>query len=128
YGMLDGTAPRALGMPMLAGGLLLAAAGFVLTGRRVRRSRYRPDPWGLAETLVASSGVAVGLLLYVLLSVDPTNLHPSLFPLSWPQAELSVVLAILAGALPAVLAPPTPLTAEEIRAATPRPAPELVEA
>ncbi|WP_256838320.1 energy-coupling factor transporter transmembrane protein EcfT [Ornithinimicrobium faecis] len=128
YGVLDGTAPGALGLPMLAVGLALAAGGFVLTGRRVQRSRYRPDPWGLAESLVAGSGIAVGLLLYVLLSVDPTNLHPSLFPLTWPQAELPAVLAILVGALPAVLAPPTPLTAEEIRAASPRHAPELVEA
>nr|WP_306270256.1 energy-coupling factor transporter transmembrane component T [Ornithinimicrobium sp. HY1793] len=128
YGVLDGTAPGALGLPMLAVGLALAAGGFVLTGRRVQRSRYRPDPWGLAECLVAGSGIAVGLLLSVLLSVDPTDLHPSLFPLTWPQAELPAVLAILVGALPAVLAPPTPLTAEEIRAASPRHAPELVEA
>ncbi|WP_114908079.1 CbiQ family ECF transporter T component [Ornithinimicrobium murale] len=128
YGVLDGTAPAALGLPMLVLGLALAAGGFILTGRRVQRSRYRPDSWGLAESVVAGSGILVGLLLSVLLSVDPTNLHPSLFPLSWPQAELPVVLAILVGALPAVLAPPTPLTAEELRTAMPRRAPELVEA
>ncbi|WP_109472593.1 CbiQ family ECF transporter T component [Ornithinimicrobium cavernae] len=126
YGVLDGTTPRYLGLPMLVVGLALAAAGFVLTGRRVRRSRYRPDPWGLAESVVAGSGVAVGLLLYGLLSVDPTNLHPSLFPLNWPQAEVSLVVSILVGALPAVLAPPTPLTVDEIRSAGTRHTADLV--
>ncbi|QDO87449.1 energy-coupling factor transporter transmembrane protein EcfT [Ornithinimicrobium ciconiae] len=120
YGMLDGTTPRYLGLPMLVLGIAAATVGFVLTGRRVSRTRYRPDAWGLAESVVAGSGVLVGLLLYLALQVDPTNLHPSLSPLSWPELTLPIVVSVLVGALPAVLAPPTPLTAEEIRSARTR--------
>src|SRR5262245_38599424 len=49
YGLLDATAPRALGVPMLVGGVIVAGAGFVLSGRRVERTVYRPDPWALPE-------------------------------------------------------------------------------
>lgn len=117
YGVLDGTTPRYLGLPLLGAGLIAATAGFVLTGRRVERTRYRPDPWRLAETVVAGSGVLVGVLLYLALQVDPTNLNPSLSPLTWPEITLPLMASVLIGALPAVLAPPTPLTAEEIRSA-----------
>lgn len=127
YGVLDGTTPRYLGLPMLLAGLTAAAIGFVLTGRRVQRSRYRPDPWGLAESVVAGSGVLVGVLLYVSQRVDPTNLHPSLSPLTWPEVSVPVLLAVLVGALPVVAAPPTPLTAEEIRSAGERHTDDVVE-
>lgn len=63
YGLLDATAPGWLGLPLLAGGALLAVAGSVLAGRRVQRTRYRPDPWGLAETVIAGSGVLGAVLL-----------------------------------------------------------------
>ena len=38
--------------------------------------------------------------------VDPADLYPSLNPLTWPQVSLLPMVAILAGALPAWLAPP----------------------
>jgi energy-coupling factor transport system permease protein len=106
YGLLDGTTPRALGLPMLLVGLAVAAAGFVLSGSRVRRTRYRPDPWRAAEWEVAAVGIGVGLVLYLTSSVDPTQLNPSLQPLEWPQLPLLATVAVLLGALPAVLAPP----------------------
>src|SRR4029079_10471049 len=49
YGLLDTTTPRLLGAPMLAAGAGLAAAGLLLGGRRVHRTRYRPDHWAFAE-------------------------------------------------------------------------------
>ncbi|MDT0166218.1 energy-coupling factor transporter transmembrane protein EcfT, partial [Actinotalea sp. AC32] len=58
YGLLDGTTPAWLGAPVLALGLAAAVAGGVLAGRRVRRTRYRPDRWGAAETVVAACGAA----------------------------------------------------------------------
>mgnify|MGYP000844242823 CR=1 FL=1 len=117
YGMLDGTTPRYLGLPLLVAGLLAAVAGFVVTGRQVRRTHYRPDPWLLGETVVACSGVLVGALLYLASTVDGADLNPALSPLHWPEVSLPLLATVLIGALPAVLAPPTPLTAEEIRSA-----------
>ena len=45
YAGLDHTAPRVLATPMLVLGVAAAVAGLVLAGRRVDRTRYRPDPW-----------------------------------------------------------------------------------
>lgn len=128
YGVLDGATPRYLGLPMLLAGLAAAATGFILTGRRVERSRYRPDRWGVAESVVAGSGVLVGVLIYVSLQVDPANLNPSLNPLTWPEASLPVILSVLVGVIPVVAAPPTPLTTDEIRSASGRHTDPVVEA
>ena len=46
YGSLDASSPRLLGMPLLALGVVAAALGLTLAGRRSPRSRYRPDPGG----------------------------------------------------------------------------------
>ncbi|MFZ6004259.1 MAG: CbiQ family ECF transporter T component [Actinomycetota bacterium] len=107
YGLLDSTAPRNLGYPMLLVGLTTAAAGFRLAGRRVKRTRYRPDPWRAEEWAVALSGLAVALLVLVASQLDGAGLHPSLQPLSWPPLPALPAVAILLGALPAWLAPPT---------------------
>ena len=40
---------------MLFAGVLVAGAGFVLAGRRVERTVYRPDPWRAAGVVVAAS-------------------------------------------------------------------------
>ena len=49
YAVLDLTAPRLLAAPMLALGAVAAIAGLWSAGRRVERTRYRPDRWRLAE-------------------------------------------------------------------------------
>ncbi|GAB3143207.1 CbiQ family ECF transporter T component [Micromonospora sonneratiae] len=108
YGLLDGSAPRYLGVPMLVAGLAVATVGMLLGGRRVRRSVYRPDRWRIAEHGVAASGLAAGALLYLSGSVDPGDLYPTLSPLSWPELSPLPTLAVLAGLLPAWLAPPAP--------------------
>ncbi|HQY33938.1 CbiQ family ECF transporter T component [Actinotalea sp.] len=56
YGLLDGASPSWMGVPVLVLGSLAAVLGTVLAGRRVRRSRYRPDPWRAQESVVAASG------------------------------------------------------------------------
>jgi energy-coupling factor transport system permease protein len=111
YGLLDSTAPRALGLPMLVGGVALGWSGAVLSGRRVSTTRYRPDPWMLPEWSVAGIGVVVASVVVGVSVVDPADLYPSLQPLQWPTLPLVPALAILLGALPAWLAPPTRLPA-----------------
>ena len=106
YGLLDGTTPGYLGLPMLLAGLLLAGGGLPLAGRRVRRSVYRPDPWALPETLVAASGLTAAAVLVLTSRVDPGNLYPALDPLSWPGLPLAGTLGVLVALLPAWLAPP----------------------
>lgn len=63
YGLLAGKADlRGLGLLVLGG----VAAGFAMVraGRRVRRTRYRPDRWRAAETRVAALGaLAAGVVL-----------------------------------------------------------------
>ena len=108
YGMLDGTTPRYLGLPMVAGGVVVGAAGFALAGRRVQRTRYRPDRWRVPELFVAACGVVAGTAVWVTSRVDPGVAHPSLYPISWPQITLLPLLGILVAALPAVLTPPPP--------------------
>ena len=110
YGLLDGTAPRYLGLPVLGIGLALGAAGFLMGNRRVHRSRYRPDPWRVPEWTVAAIGVAVAALFVALSSVDPSKLNPSLQPLQWPDLPPRIVAAVLLGSLPAWLAPAQPGT------------------
>ena len=67
---------------------------------------YRPDPWALAEWLVAASGITAAVVMVIAGHVDPANLNPSLEPLRWPELALLPALGILVGVLPAWLAPP----------------------
>ncbi|MDT0316887.1 CbiQ family ECF transporter T component [Streptomyces millisiae] len=108
YGLLDSAAPRYLGLPLLLAGAGVAVLGFLLGGRRVRRSNYRPDRWRAGELLTAAAGVTTAALMFLSSRVDPANLYPSLNPLSWPEVSPLPVVAVLVGLLPAVLAPPPP--------------------
>lgn len=105
YGLLDTTTPRALGLPVLAIGLGAAAAGFVLSGSRVKRTRYRPDPWRFAEWGVAAIGAVVAASMHVIAAVHPTLLNPTLQPLQWPELPPAPTAVLLVGLLPAVIAP-----------------------
>ena len=111
YGLLDHTAPRWLAGPMLAVGVAVAVAGFVSAGARVQRTRYRPDRWRTAELLVAASGLAGAVLTYTVLSDDIAILHPGVE--AAPLVTTTALLAVLVGALAAVLAPPPSLTTDE---------------
>jgi energy-coupling factor transport system permease protein len=106
YGLLDSTAPRLLGLPLLLVGVLVGSGGVALSGRRVSRSRYRPDPWRREEWAVAGVGVGVAAVMVAVSVVDPIALFPSLQPLRWPDLPIAPTAAVLAGALPAWLAPP----------------------
>ena len=106
YATLDGTTPRVLAGPVLAVGVVVALVGFGLAGRRVRRTRYRPDRWRLAEVVVALSGVAVAAAMFASSSFDPNDVNPSLAPLSWPPVATLPLVGILVGVLPSFLTPP----------------------
>ena len=62
YAVLDQTAPRYLAVPMLLLGTLAAGAGLLHAGRRVERTRYRPDPWRWPEVAVSASGLLAAVL------------------------------------------------------------------
>ena len=109
YGVLDATTPSLLGAPMLGAGVALAAAGLLLSGRRVHRTQYRPDPWAFAEWVTALSGVAAAVAMIVAGAHDASALNPSIYPPAWPTLPLLPAAAILLALLPAVLTPPPPI-------------------
>lgn len=104
YAVLDTTAPRVLAGPMLAAGVLLAVAGLWWSGRRVTRSRYRPDPWGAPEWAVSCSGLAAALAAWWVAHTDLAVAYPGVD--RSPVVSGLALAGVLLGALPAVLAPP----------------------
>jgi energy-coupling factor transport system permease protein len=106
YGLLDGTAPRVLGAPALLAGAAACCAALGLGGRRVTRSRYRPDPWRLPEWTVALCGAVCAALLYVSAGSSAAAVDPTLEPLRFPPLPALPTVAILIAALPALAAPP----------------------
>ncbi|SCF49053.1 energy-coupling factor transport system permease protein [Micromonospora matsumotoense] len=106
YGLLDSTGSGYLGLPMLLAGLAVAVTGMLLAGRRVRRSRYRPDRWQPAELLVAGCGLAAAALTLFAGSVAPELVYPPVSPLTWPEVTPLMLLAVAVAAGPAWLAPP----------------------
>ncbi|MBA3265967.1 MAG: energy-coupling factor transporter transmembrane protein EcfT [Nocardioidaceae bacterium] len=115
YALLDGTAPRQLATPVLIGAIALGVVGIALSGKGVERTCYRPDQWRLAELVTAGSGLAAGMLLTLTTRIDPSNLNPSIQPLTWPQLSWLPVAGILAALMPAFLTP----AAANVEAATP---------
>lgn len=111
YGLLDASTPWLLGVPTLTAGVALAAAGLILGGRRIRRSRYRPDPWAFPEWCTALCGVAAATAAVVAGARNASALNPSIFPLAWPTLPALPTAAILCALLPAWLTPPPPTAA-----------------
>ena len=114
YGLLDAGSPPALGLPLLVAGVLLAGTGTAVAGRRVRRTRYRPDPGALPEWLTTASGaVAAGCTVAAAL-LGTLALTPTVSPLVWPQLPVLPAAGVLAALLPVVVAPlpPSPAGAQ----------------
>ena len=110
YGLLDSSTPWIIGMPMLAAGVTVSVIGFIASGQRVPRTRYRPDTWKVPEFVVAASGVATAAVMFASSTVNPSLINPSLQPLSWPQLPLVATVGVLIGAVPAWAAPVRPKT------------------
>ena len=124
YGLLDGTAPALLGLPAILLGAVLCTAGLAVGGRRVHRTRYRPDPWVLPEWLVAGSGVLTAAAMVAGAGYDVADLNPSLSPLAWPSLPLVPVAAILLAALGGLAAPPVSRSMRATSAPVRPPAPD----
>ena len=104
YALLDQTAPRWLVLPGLVGGVALAVGGFWSAGRRVQRSRYRPDPLARRRdrrraewSWPSRSGCSA------VLRGDPV-LYPPLD--AFPTVTTAALVVVLLGMLAAFVSPP----------------------
>jgi energy-coupling factor transport system permease protein len=110
YALLDVSTPRVLGIPMLVLAAACAIGGLRLGGRRVRRTRYRPDPWAAAEWWTTGCGVIAALTMLAAAHFDPAALAPSTAPAVWPTLPVLPALGLLLAALPAIVTPRPPVT------------------
>jgi energy-coupling factor transport system permease protein len=110
YALLDVSTPRVLGVPMLVVAGACAIGGLRLGGRRVQRTRYRPDPWAAAEWCTTACGVIAALSMVAAAHLDPAALSPSTAPAVWPTLPVLPALGLLLAALPAIITPRPPAT------------------
>ncbi len=103
YAGLDHTAPRVLATPMLVLGVAAAVAGLALAGRRVGRTRYRPDPWRWPEVAVMASGVATGVVTWWVSGHQLVVAYPDVS--SFPQVTLVALVGSVLGLVAAAAAP-----------------------
>jgi energy-coupling factor transport system permease protein len=103
YGALDHTTPAWLGRPMLVLGVAVSVFAVRLAGRRVARSRYRPDRWRWPELVVAASGVLVGAAGWWMSQHQLTVAYPSLS--ATPTLSLLALAAAAAGLIGAMCSP-----------------------
>ena len=108
YGLLDGSTPPLLGLPLLALGALLAGAALVLGARRDPRTRYRRDPWAMPEWAVAVCGLVPAAALALGNQRGWAGITPVQVPATIPQLPLVAVLAIGVAAAAAWLSPCPP--------------------
>ncbi|HEX5920043.1 MAG TPA: energy-coupling factor transporter transmembrane component T [Nocardioides sp.] len=99
YAWLDPTAPQVLALPMLGAGVTVAALGLASAGRRVQRTRYRPDPWRGAELFTLGVGLAVAVLGWYIGHTQVVVAYPGVdaVPYLSPLALSLGVLGILPG-------------------------------
>ncbi|GAA3541938.1 cobalt ABC transporter permease [Aeromicrobium flavum] len=112
YGYLDGTAPKVLSYPMLALGLVFAVLALRSAGRRVQRTRYRPQRWLRAEYLTAGSGLAVAVGLKLLSTQQVAVLYPDV-P-GWPPISVLSLLVVAIAVLPVFVAPQAPSAHDQV--------------
>jgi energy-coupling factor transport system permease protein len=107
YQVIDSSADHRLGIAAVLAGTAVATAGCLLAGRRVSRTRLRPDPWRWPEWFVVACGAAVAVA-YQSTVHDPIDAG---LPLAWPALPLLPFLATAVAALPAFVTPAVPVGA-----------------
>jgi energy-coupling factor transport system permease protein len=103
YAWLDPTAPRVLALPMLGAGVVVAVLGLVSAGRRVQRTRYRPDPWRAPELLTVGVGIVVAGLGWYLGHTQVAVAYPGVD--AAPYLSPLALAVGLVGTVPAVATP-----------------------
>ncbi|WP_277051276.1 CbiQ family ECF transporter T component [Ruania albidiflava] len=103
YGLLAATGATALSAVLLAVGLVLAVGASVLAGASVRRTRYRPEPWGWPETVITTCGVLAAALAWAGVQLDPAGLGTWRASTGWPGLPLLALGILAAAAVPALL-------------------------
>ena len=88
---------------MLLLGVAAAVGGLVLAGRRIDRTRYRPDPWRWPEFAVMLSGIATAAVAWWVSGHQLVVAYPGLT--TFPEVTLVALVGVLLGLLPAVAAP-----------------------
>lgn len=108
YGIVATGSPALLGLPLLAAGLLVSILGISMAARRSVRTRYRPDPWWLAEWLVAAAGICAAAVFSWAAWTHLTGIDTPTDPAQWPLLPLLPVLALAVACTPAITAPRIP--------------------
>jgi energy-coupling factor transport system permease protein len=97
----------ALAVPVLESGMeeavTLAESMDARGHGRGRRTRYRPAHWTAAGVAVTVCAAAAAGIFLVAAWTGVGGLHPSTSPLSWPQADPWLIVALLFLALPGVV-------------------------
>jgi len=120
YGVLVAGSLPGGGIPFVAVGAVLLGAGLAAGGRRTNRTRYRPEPWGLPEWLVAASGALVVGCMVAAAVLGVAGLQFSVYPLHLPTLPLLAAAGILVGLVPAWAAPVERQTTSAPRGRAPR--------
>jgi energy-coupling factor transport system permease protein len=105
FDALSPAVPWGIGLLGIVDGVGLLSVGMVLSGMRTRRTRYRPDEWGVAEWCVTASGLVVIAALSVAAALHVSGLQVSFYPLAFPAVPLLPFVGVLIGLAPSVLAP-----------------------
>jgi energy-coupling factor transport system permease protein len=116
YGLVSTGSPALLGLPMLVIGVLATVYGVALAGRRSIRTRYRPDPWRLAEWLVLLAGVGTALLFAGASWLGVPGMDTPVDPPAWPTLPLIALLGVALAMTPAWTSPALPPSAARDRA------------
>jgi energy-coupling factor transport system permease protein len=99
YFIIDPAGDHTAGVLALVGGTALAIGAGLASGRQVRRTVYRKDPWGNPEWLIlASLIVVVGCYLIGNPNPDPSGV------LQWPSLPIVPFIGTLAAGLPGLAA------------------------
>jgi energy-coupling factor transport system permease protein len=102
----------ALAVPVLETGMeeaLTLAESMDARGHgRGRRTRYRPQRWSVGAVVTGATACAAATVFIAAAVIGTGDLHPSTFPLTWPQASSLMIVAMCLLAVPGLLPSPRP--------------------